>query len=103
MERIALADKFFELVNNGTKTSTIRYKHRDYKTGECLFYSYTSDLTARVEITDVSYKTFAELTEDDAKQDGFKDLHELKSTLYDIYPNIKLKDEITKVIFKIKC
>jgi hypothetical protein len=100
MEKIALADEYFELIERGIKTSTIRYRKRDYNLGKCQFYSDTSDKITIVEITEIEYKTFGELTEDDALHDGFKTLVELKSTLKRFYPDVKDGDIVTRVVFK---
>jgi hypothetical protein len=99
MERIALADEYFDLVNNGIKTSTIRYKRRNYNIGECKFYSDTTDKTTIVKIKEIQYKIMSDLTEQDAIQDGFRSLAELKGALLRFYPNATDSDEITKVIF----
>lgn len=99
MERIALADRFFTLVDSGVKTTTIRYKRRNYNTGDGMFYSDTSDLTRSIYINNVEYKTFGELTNADAITDGFKNLAELKSELLSFYPDCKETDEITRVTF----
>lgn len=97
--KIALADKFFDIVDNGNKTTTIRYKHRDYKIGDGQFYSDTSDKVLDIYITNVIYKTFGELNDSDALTDGFNGVEELKSELLGFYPTAKDKDEITKVSF----
>jgi hypothetical protein len=99
MERIALADEFFELIEKGIKRSTIRYKKRNYQCGDCEFYSETSEKTVKVKIENIEYKTFNELTEEDAIQDGFKSLNELKSVLKEFYPHANDKDDVTSVIF----
>ena len=97
--KIALADKFFDIVDSGKKTTTIRYKHRDYKIGEGQFYSDTSDRTSNIYITNVLYKTFGELSDTDALTDGFNGVEELKSELLGFYPMAKDEDEVTKVVF----
>ena len=99
MERIALAERFFDKVEAGIKTSTIRYKHRDYKTGIGEFYSDCTDRTKQIAITDVVYKKFGEMTERDAIQDGFETLEELRSELLSFYPTAQDEDEVTKVVF----
>lgn len=99
MERIALADKFFDLVLNGFKTTTIRAKHRDYKIGDGQFYSDNTNFTIPITITGVEYKTFGELNNDDSITDGFANADELKNELLKFYPHLTDLDEITKVKF----
>jgi hypothetical protein len=100
MERIALADKFFDIVRNGEKISTLRYRYRDYKIGAGIFYSDTSEETALINITNVIHKTFMEINDDDALLENFNSAEELKSELRVFYPDIKDSDEVTQVMFK---
>lgn len=97
--RIALADMFFPLVNSGAKTTTIRYKHREYPLGDAVFYSDTSEQTTDICIDGAKYKTFGELTDMDAITDGFCNITELRKELRGFYPECQDADEITKVIF----
>lgn len=99
MERIALAPRFFEMVAEGTKTTTIRYGHRDYKTGEGLFYCDICSREQQITITSVEYKTFGEISNEDALTDGYSNADELKTVLKEFYPEIHNNVEVTKVTF----
>lgn len=96
MERIALADKFFEKIQNGTKTATVRYGFRDYKIGECEFYSDTQ--STMVTINMISYCSFSGLTDIDAQREGYETREELQNAIRRFYPTIQDTDTI--VLFK---
>jgi hypothetical protein len=54
-----------------------------------------------VSITDVGIKRLGELTESDARRDGFCSLDELFETLMDIYPRIEPQDPVTIIGFEV--
>ena len=99
MQRIALADKFFNLVKEGKKVSTVRYKKRDYKLGKFEFYSDTSDMTIQGAIIDVTYMKVFDLDDVHAVLDGFEDRDELINALLEFYPDMHGDDDVTIVSF----
>lgn len=101
MERIALAPKYFDIVADGRKTTTIRYGHRDYKTGNGEFYCDICGRRQNIVITDVTCKAFCEITDSDALTDGYASAEDLKSDLKEFYPQIQDTDEVTKVTFRV--
>jgi hypothetical protein len=93
LERIALAPKYFDVVADGRKTTTIRYGHRDYKTGKVQFYCDICGRQQDIFITNVQYKKFSEITDDDALTDGYLSADELKAGLLEFYPNIHIQEQ----------
>jgi hypothetical protein len=98
MEKIALADKFFEKVKDGTKTSTVRYGLRNYELGDCLFYSDIQ--STMVKINMISYCSFSGLTDSDAKREGYETKEELQNAVREFYPAVQDTDTMTIVTFE---
>lgn len=97
MVEIALHPDFMPLVRNGKKITTVRYGKRDYATGDALFVA--GDDKQPITINGCEYKSFGELTEPDAHNDGFSGLEELTSVLLKFYPHAQSDDTVTIVRF----
>jgi carbamoyltransferase len=96
---------FLERLRRGKKATTIRYRRGavelpsfkelplyetpDYGVGD------RSTPTAVVEIKDVRYQIFGELTEDDAVADGFDSLAEMRRELMTIYKRLEDHEWVT--------
>ena len=76
----------------GQKVQTIRYGRRDYPIGEAVFEG--SWTPAPIDIKELVYKTYKDLTEEDAELDGFESLKELQDTLLKFYPQIEADSEL---------
>jgi uncharacterized protein YqfB (UPF0267 family) len=100
LTKIALAPEFHDLVKDGTKTQTIRYGRRDYPLGDAVFEG--EYMPTNIEITELVYKKFKNLTFEDAELDGFNTLEELQTVLLDFYPDTGPDTDITLVKFKYK-
>lgn len=97
---IIFADKFFPLIKNGKKTTTVRAGKRDYRI--CSIYDiYNPDKTVheRVYVTCKYCIPFGELTEETAHTDGFSSLDELKKELLQFYPDLTAESPVTVVAF----
>ena len=106
MQEIKFAPDLFRLILSGKKTTTVRKGLREYSLGPVIFVTDPPDKHDRVNvaqgfITKVELKQFRHLTGDEAKQEGFKSLPDLARRLKEIYPDIGLDSEITKVEFKV--
>ena len=55
----------------------------------------------KVRVTDVKTKRLNELTETDARRDGFESIQDLIEGLKEFYPNITLQDPVTIIGFKV--
>ena len=84
---IKLRKEMFPALLNGTKTSTNRLGKRDVSVGENLYFVMTEDanITFSSKVSNVSYCTFGELTEEEAIREGYSNLPELKNALNKIY------------------
>lgn len=101
---IKMFSEYVELLKEGKKKTTIRYKKDCIRYPESILYIYITNSKTR-EITDlwgpvlvgaVIVKRIDELTEYDAKRDGFSSLEELKTELSNIYGYIR-NDELVSI------
>lgn len=95
---IRLKAQYFPLVEQGLKRSTIRAGMKPQPIGPADLIA--GEKCISVDITAVELKRFAELTEKDAKTDGFQTLAELKEALTGFYPNISVDDFVSILHFK---
>lgn len=99
-KKLRLVDRFFDLVVTKKKISTIRYGLVFFEDIALPLESNKSNIT--VEITKIDYsKTYIDLTDEDAKNDGFMNLNELKDELNKFYKNLVDTDRITIIYFKL--
>jgi hypothetical protein len=97
MREILLSPKFIPLVLSGAKTSTIRAGRRDYQIGPAFIASGPTLID--VDVTSVRYTTAGELTEDDARREGYSGTLELISVLREFYPTLMENTPVTVVRF----
>ena len=95
---------YLDAIRVGTKTSTVRVDD-PAMVGPCrLVFDHDSEGTATtelVEITEVVEGTAGDLTDDDARRDGFADLAELKAALATHYPGIEDQTKVDVVHFRL--
>jgi len=87
----------------GDKVTTIRYGSYEAKPGSEVYLVVTPSDTAiaKVRITKVERKKVRELTNEDAKLDGFSDVKELLRELNKIYGDLYGDDEVTVIGFEV--
>lgn len=95
---------YLDAIRSGSKTSTVRVDD-PATVGTCrLVFDHDSQGTATsqlVEITRVVEGTAGDLTEDDARRDGFADLTELRAALATHYPGIEDRTRVDVVHFRL--
>ena len=106
MQEIKFAPDLFKLILSGQKTTTVREGSRKYSLVPVRFVTDPPNKRGMVNvaqgfITKVELKQFRHLSGDEAEQEGFKGLPDLVKRLKEIYPDIGLDSEITKVEFKV--
>ena len=90
----------------GDKVTTIRYGDYEVKPGSEVYLVITPSDTAiaKARITRVERKKVKELTNEDARLDGFSDVKELLRELNKIYGELYGDDEVTIIGFEVvKC
>ena len=98
---IMVKKEFAELILKGVKTSTIRLGKVVPKSKEIIIHSGGRPI-AKAIIENVEYKRVKDLTNEDAKCDGYNSVEELLKSLEKLY-NTKVKDTdiITIIRFKL--
>lgn len=96
-----VSGRFAELILNGVKTTTIRLGKVIPKSSLVIIHSEGRPIAEAV-IKSVVYKKVGELTEEDAKRDGYRSLEELLKDLERIY-NVKISPEdiVTVIEFEV--
>lgn len=101
MQELLLRREIFGKVLDGSKKSTSRKGKRDIVNGALLF-KMTEDETQQVivNVTNVRYLPYGEITEDEAKKEGYESLAELQAVLVKIYGEIPSDELFTFVSFE---
>lgn len=116
IQQMKMANNFFADIESGQKTATIRKGRRDIKLAPMEFES-TDPIMSRwagtipddsekhykavqVDITEVTYKKFGDLTTEDAQIDNYSDVAQLKQVMLGFYPDLTDEDEVTIIRFQ---
>ena len=93
--------RFADLILKGKKTTTIRLGKVIPMSDELLVHS-GGRVIARVKVKDVKFKRIRELTDQDARRDGFKSVRHLIRSLKKVY-NLKISpdDPVTIIEFEL--
>ncbi len=97
---ISLAREFLPAVLGGRKTSTIRRGSRRYSPGKAILRVENSDISVWIE--HLRYCTVDELTEEDAKRDGFDSLDDLLYALRRFYPDLIAEETMSIIYFSLE-
>ncbi|RLG78163.1 MAG: ASCH domain-containing protein [Thermoprotei archaeon] len=89
--------RFADLILKGTKTTTIRLGEVVPKYDEIIIHGGGRPI-AKAKITSVKVKRIKELTEEDAKKDGYSSLEELLKDLERVYSRKILPDDVVTII-----
>ncbi|MEX0567579.1 MAG: ASCH domain-containing protein [Candidatus Njordarchaeota archaeon] len=99
-KHLMLKGKYAEKILNGNKVTTIRRGRIKVLSRDILIHA-GGKIIARAKVVDVKTKKLRELTDDDARLDGFKNKDDLKKELKKIYPNIKEHERVTIIKFRV--
>lgn len=102
MQELLLRKDIFGLVKSGIKHSTSRKGKRDIQCGLLLF-KMTEDESIQeiVDVTNVRYTPYCEISNEEAIKEGYKSIEELRSVLTNIYGNISDDELFTFIEFKL--
>ncbi|RLF05237.1 MAG: ASCH domain-containing protein [Thermoprotei archaeon] len=92
--------KYLAELLRGSKTCTIRLGNIKYRVGDTVLVYCGGLVLGRVRITGIERKKLIDLTEEDAKLDGFSSLYELLKALRQHYPNIRANTPVTVIRFE---
>ena len=100
-KRIYFSKNYKKKLLKGEKTSTIRLGIRKgYKVGDIVDIIVSGKPVMKARITAIEYVKLKELTEEDAKLDGFHKKSKLVKALKMHYPKIKETSNLTIIRFK---
>ncbi|ALU12045.1 hypothetical protein EYM_07465 [Ignicoccus islandicus DSM 13165] len=92
--------EFVDEILSGRKRATIRLGIWKPKFNELILHGGGRPF-AIVRITDVEYKRVKDLTEEDARADGFNSMEELMRSLRRVYPHLNEEDYVTILKFQL--
>lgn len=86
--------EFYNAIVNGSKTQTMRMAHKrlDVKVDDEVIAIFPDGGELLLRITDVGYKAFKSINDEDAKHEGFESAAELKTCLKEIYNDFNVED-----------
>lgn len=84
---LKIRHSLFVKIANEQKKSTSRLGERDVKVGDKLIFRSTDDENFAYEttVTDVKVCKFSDITEEDAKMEGYVSLEEMTTSLKSVY------------------
>ncbi|WKD36897.1 ASCH domain-containing protein [Streptomyces xanthophaeus] len=91
---------YLDAVRAGRKTTTVRFRDPVEVGPVSLVFELDEEVILPGVVTQLTGKTVAQLSEADARADGFRDLTELHGRLRHHYPDIGPADHITVVHFR---
>jgi len=100
VKKIHFAKEYKEKILKGKKVSTIRLGKRKYSIGEVVELIVENKTFAKAKIKNVEYLTLKELSEEDARKDGFESKRKLLKALKKHYPKIKENSVVTRIEFE---
>jgi hypothetical protein len=105
MKRLVFGEGLMGPSLSGEKMITLR-KYRpgahDFTQGEMVIGEFKDGLDVLLTITaDTEKKPFSEITDDEARADGYKNAQEAFQGLKDYYPDLKKSDIAAKIRFEI--
>ena len=97
---VKFKQEYYDRIRDGVKTQTMRIaaKRLDVNVDEFCIAVFPDGNELLLKITDVGYKAFKSINDDDARREGFDDVDDLKNTLLTIYSDYWL-DEYSRVYF----
>ncbi len=100
-KRINFDAEYVKMILCGEKRTTIRRGIKNYPVGRIVDLTVNYKPFAKARVSKVIVKRLNELTDEDAKMDGFKNKHELVQALKRIYGDIKDNEFVTVVHFEV--
>ena len=89
--------KYYLPILNQDKTQTLRKDNKRLREGEIVRAVFPgTGLTCKIRIIKTGYKQFKQLTEEDAKREGFNNIGELENEILRIYPRC---DRFTRLYY----
>ncbi|NPA48085.1 MAG: ASCH domain-containing protein [Thermococci archaeon] len=101
MKHVEFDGRYLELLLSGKKRGTVRLGRLRIEPGSVVTLHAGGYVVGKALVKDVEYKKVSELTEEDARADGFGSLDELLEALRSHYTRLKEDDVVTVVRFEL--
>lgn len=101
MERLNFDPEFIQKILSGTKRTTVRRGIKSYPVGKVVELTANESSFALAKIKKVVVKRLSEISEEEAKLDGFESREELIKKLREIYGEISDREFFTVVHFEV--
>ncbi len=99
MRHLQFDGKYYELLKSGKKKATIRLEKPKVKVGDVVYIHSAGKVLGKAKITRIITKKISQLTDEDARLDGFKSRSELIRALKEHYPQLRGDKEIVIIEF----
>jgi len=100
-KHIEFLGDYTKKILSGEKKATIRRRTHKYSPGDVVYVHAGGKVLGKAIITNIRHVRLKEITDEDAKMDGFKNKEELIKALKQHYGTINPNDEFTIIEFKI--
>ena len=100
-KRINFDEEYVEAIRSGEKVTTVRRGIKSYPVGRIVELTVNYRPFARARVDKVVVKRVKELSDEDARRDGFSSRDELIKALKRIYGNINEEEFVTVVHFTV--
>ena len=97
LQSLLVAPEWHKMVESGEKIFTVREGKRLYETGLVLLCCDKVSWCVSVEIKSVVHCALRDVSDDIAKNEGFKSKRELYAVLKGYYPNINWGSDVTVI------
>jgi len=101
MKNLKFDGRYKDALLDGRKRATIRLKPVSLKPGDEILIHSGGYVLGKAKVKRAVVKRVAELTDEDARLDGFKNREELIRALKSHYKNLRSEDEITLIEFEL--
>lgn len=99
VQTIELREIMFNSVIDGSKVATLRLGKRDYDKGETIVVGTERNRCLLVDMLAVQYKTVGEISDEDARIEGYNSANDLIMVMHEIYGYFDDKQVVTQAWF----
>ncbi len=101
MKSINFDEEYVDLILSGRKKSTVRKGIKSYEIGKIVYLTASNKPFAKARVTKAVVKRIKELSDEDARKDGFENKEELVNALKKIYGRVDDTDIVTVIHFEL--
>lgn len=101
MKEFKFNKEYYMPILTGEKTQTLRKNKKRVRPGDVVLAVFPgTDFTQKLRITKIGYKQLKQVTDEDARLEGYQNREELQEALMKIYPRIDKFDRLYYYRFK---